>query len=113
MPDSVTPPTDAEVPSTGPADRGATVWRHAERTAYVESPERVVVLDLDHLDRAPYIFEGSAAVVWACLDGDRTESEIVVDLAEAYQTETATVAADVTQFVDHLRGLGLVVADVG
>jgi hypothetical protein len=108
--DSVSPPTGT---STGPAGRDVTVWRHAEHTAYVESPERVAVLDLDHLDLAPYVFEGSAAAIWACLDGDRTESEVISDLAEAYEVEAAVVAVDVRQFVDRLRDLGLVVADGG
>ena len=87
------------------------VWRRAAATAYVETPERVVVLDLDHLDRSPYVFEGSAAQVWACIDGDRTESEIVRDLAEAFQAPAEVVAADVRQFVARLRDLGLIVAD--
>ncbi len=95
----------------------STVWRRATGTAYVESPpgapERVVVLDLDHLDRPPYVFEGSAAQVWACLDGDRTEAEIVADLADAYEVPADVVAGDVRQFVDRLQDLGLVVADDG
>ena len=99
MADSVSPPTG-----------DGTVWRRVEHAAYVDSGERVVVLDLDHLDRPPYVFEGTAASVWGCLDGDRTESEIVEDLAEAYGVEATVVAVDVRQFVDRLRDLGLVVA---
>ena len=93
------------------ASAGSTVWRRASSTAYVESPERVAVLDLDHPDHAPYVFEGSAAQVWACIDGDRTESEIVTDLAEAFEAPVEVVTADVRQFVDGLLGLGLIVAD--
>lgn len=107
----------AKAPGTeGPTGVGPTVWRRAGSTAYVESPsgaaQRVVVLDLDHLDLPPYVFEGSAAQVWACLDGDRTEEEIVADLAEAYEVPAEVVAGDVRQFVDRLRVLGLIVADV-
>jgi len=72
---------------------------------------RVVVLDLDHLDRPPYVFEGTAAQVWACVDGDRTEAEIVGDLAEAFEVSPETVAHDVRRFIDQLRELGLVVSD--
>ena len=93
-----------------PATGDETVWRRVEHAAYVDSGERVVVVDLDHLDLPPYVFEGTAAEIWACLDGDRTESEIIDDLAEAYQVEAAVVAGDVRQFVDRLRELGLVVA---
>jgi Coenzyme PQQ synthesis protein D (PqqD) len=89
---------------------GSTVWRRAASAAYVESPDRVVVLDLDHPDRTPYVFEGSAAQVWACVDGARTVSEIVTDLAEAFEAPVDVVAADVRQFVDRLRDLGLIVA---
>ena len=89
------------------------VWRRASTAAYVESPERVVVLDLDHLDRAPYVFEGSAAQVWACVDGDRSEVEIVADLAEAFEVPVEVVAPDVRQFVDRLADLGLIVAAGG
>jgi hypothetical protein len=87
------------------------IWRRATSTAYVETAERVVVLDLDHLDRTPYVFEGSAAQVWACVDGERTESEIVTDLAEAFEAPVEVVAADVRQFVDRLLDLGLIVSD--
>jgi len=69
------------------------------------------VIDLDHLDRSPYVFEGSAAQVWACIDGDRTEAEIVHDLAEAFDAPVEVVTSDVRHFIEHLRELGLVVAD--
>jgi hypothetical protein len=89
--------------------RDARVWTHAPSTAYVESPERVVVLDLSRLDLPPYVFEGSAAQVWACLDGDRTEAEVVSDLADAFDVATEVVEPDVKVFVDRLVDLGLVV----
>jgi coenzyme PQQ synthesis protein D (PqqD) len=107
----VTPLTGGRVETT------STVWRRATSTAYVESPpgsgERVVVLDLDRLDLPPYVFEGSAAQIWLCLDGDRTEAEVVADLAEAFGAPAEAVAGDVRGFVDRLRDLGLVVADGG
>lgn len=98
--------------ATSPTPVGEDVWRHAEAAAYVESAERVVVVDLDHLDLPPYVFEGSAAQVWLCVDGDRTETEIVTDLAEAYDVPAEVVAPDVRQFVDRLRDLGLIVVGV-
>ena len=94
---------------TSSAEVGQVVWRHADAAAYVESPERVVVVDLDHLELAPYVFEGSAGQIWMCVDGDRTETEIVTDLAEAYDVPAEVVTPDVRQFVDRLRDLGLIV----
>jgi Coenzyme PQQ synthesis protein D (PqqD) len=87
-----------------------TVWRRAPSAAYVETPRRAVVLDLDHLDHPPYVLEGSAAQIWGCVDGDRTEAEIVADLAEAFELPGEQVAADVRDFLDRLVALGLVVA---
>jgi hypothetical protein len=101
--------TAAGAPAAAPGD--ATVWRRSPSAAYVESDDRVVVLDLDHLELQPYVFEGSAAQVWACLDGDRSESEIVHDLAEAYDVPPEVVLGDVRQFIDRLRDLGLIVRD--
>jgi hypothetical protein len=96
---------------TADAERGTTVWRRATGTAYVESPERVVVLDLDHPDLPPYVFEGSAALIWGCVDGNRTEARIVTDVAEDFEAPAEVVELDVRQFVDRLRELGLIVAD--
>jgi hypothetical protein len=92
---------------------GAALWGGAPRPADLGTQGRGGVLDQDHHDPRPHDFEGSAAQVWACLDGDRTEVEIVTDLAEAYEVPAETVAGDVRQFVDRLRELGLVVAGVG
>jgi hypothetical protein len=94
------------------AGEDRTVWRRAPSTAYVESEGRVVVLDLDRLDLPPYVFEGSASQIWACVDGDRTEAELVADLAEAFEVPAEVVAPDVRRFVDRLVDLGLLVADV-
>jgi hypothetical protein len=102
--------TEGEPGPASPAAGGAVIWRHATTAAYVESPARAVVVDLDHLDAPPYVFEGTAAQVWACVDGDRTETEIVTDLAEAYEVAPEVVAPDVRRFVDRLRSLALIVA---
>ena len=90
-----------------------TVWRRVDHAAYVDSGDRVVDLDLDLLDLPPYIFEGSAAQIWACVDGDRSEAEIVADLAAAFEVPAEVVAPDVRDFLDRLRDLGLVVTPEG
>jgi hypothetical protein len=79
--------------------------------ASVESAQRIVVLDLDHPEQSPYVFEGSAAQIWACVDGDRSEAEIVADLADAFEAPAEVVAVDVRQFVDRLGELGLIVRE--
>jgi hypothetical protein len=89
---------------------GDTVWRRSTETAYVESPDRTVVLDLDHLDRAPYVFEATAAQIWSHIDGVCSEREIVTALARVYDAPVEALARDVRAFLDQLEGLGLVLA---
>src|SRR4051794_27443605 len=90
------------------ASRGSTAWRHAATAAHVGSRDRAVVLDLDHLDRPPFVFEGSAAQIWSCLDGERDEAEIVAYLAGAFSAPARQVADDVRGFLARLGELGLV-----
>jgi hypothetical protein len=99
--------------ASGDVPSDVRVWRRSGSAAYVESDERVVVLDLDHLDRQPYVFEGSAAQIWACLDGDRTEAEVVADLAGAFGAPVEQIAPDVRGFVDRLAALGIIVTGGG
>jgi Coenzyme PQQ synthesis protein D (PqqD) len=113
VPESAPPGPEPSAEPSAESAAGSTIWRRATSTAYVESAERVVVVDLDHLDRPPYVFEGSAAQVWARVDGDRTEHEIVTDLAEAFEVPVEVVVADVRQFVDRLADRGLIVTDSG
>jgi hypothetical protein len=93
------------------------VWRRATSAAYVESPpgsaRRVVVLDLDRPELPAYVFEESAARIWASVDGRRSEAQIATDLAVAFEAPVDVVAADVRQFVSRLRELGLVVGQSG
>jgi hypothetical protein len=96
------------VDSVSPTTGDETLWRRVEHAAYVDSGERVVVLDLDHLDLPPYVFEGTAAEIWACLDGDRTEAEVIDDLADAHALPVEAVADDVAGFIRRLQSLGLV-----
>ena len=108
MADSASTGSGADPGPVTPAPVGSTVWRRATSTAYVESPERVVVVDLDHLDLPPYVFEGSAAQVWGCVDGERTEAEIVDELARSHGLRADAVGRDVRDFLDRLDDLGLV-----
>jgi hypothetical protein len=69
---------------------------------------RVVVVDLDHPDLPPYVFEGTAAQIWLGVDGARSETEIVADLEHAYDVPAEVLIPDVRTFLDRLHDLGLV-----
>ena len=60
------------------------VWRRSEDVAHVESPGRVALLHLGHLERPPMILEGSSAVIWDLLDGDRDQAALTQAVAEHF-----------------------------
>lgn len=75
--------------------------------AVASSPQRVTLLDLAHLERPPVVLEGSAAVIWHAIDGERDLPGIVDAVAEEVGVEADVVHDDVVAFVDQLVGLGL------
>ncbi|BDZ62018.1 hypothetical protein Lsed01_00656 [Demequina sediminis] len=70
--------------------------RH-EGLAEVTSETRATVLNLPRLEeqQVPYIFEGTAFEIWTRIDGTRTESAIVDELAEAYEARAEEIAPEV------------------
>lgn len=65
------------------------------------------VLVLDEHQGRTLLLEGTAAVVWRCLDGISTVAEISEDIAEAYQAPVTSVTGDVLALVAQLGALGL------
>jgi hypothetical protein len=92
-------------------DRHVPLQRRTDEVAVVVSEERVAVLDLDHLDRLPLVLEGTAAAIWERLDGTRTETALVQELAELYDAPEADVAGGVTSFLDELARLDLLLTE--
>lgn len=89
-------------------------WRIGDDTAYVLSaPDRVVVFNLATPTEQPEALIGTAASIWQCLLGDDDnprpwtgEPELIADLAEAYATDSATIAPDVRAFLTQLHATG-------
>jgi hypothetical protein len=89
-------------------DDEMTVWRRGAHVAYVDREGRSALLDLDHLDRPPFVFEGSAAEIWQRIDGTREDSAIVAELVELYGEAEGIIAPAVSDFLDDLATRGLV-----
>jgi Coenzyme PQQ synthesis protein D (PqqD) len=86
----------------------ATVWRRSTEVAHVESPGRVAMIDLTHLDRPPVILEGTGAAIWAHLESPVGENELIAALAAEYDADPAEVGPSVLDFLAQLDELGLV-----
>lgn len=67
----------------------------------------IYVLVLNQSTTAPHVLEGPAAATWNCLDGVRTTSEIVHELALAHNVAAETIAPDVAAFLEELTSWGL------
>ena len=83
------------------------VWRQKHAVAQVPSPDRVAMLDLDHLDRPPLILNGSGAVIWQLLDGTRSVGDVTRAVAEHFGVSTDEVTPAVDAFLTELGELGL------
>ena len=86
------------------------VWRVSDDVAFVQNPDggRVAILHLEQ--DVPVILAGTAASVWNKLDGTRTESELIEDLAREYATEASAIGADVMGLLRSLSSSGMITA---
>lgn len=85
-----------------------TVWRRNADVAVVESPGRVVVLDLTTPQTArPFAMEGSAWAIWQALAEPSTTAQIVERVAADFGAPAAEVEPDVVTFLAELESQGL------
>ncbi|NHW47734.1 glycosyltransferase [Paenarthrobacter sp. MSM-2-10-13] len=83
-------------------------WHRAEAVAEVPAlgEERVVVLNVEL--GFPLVLQGSAAAIWELIDGTRTETDILMELASAYSgADEPSVAQQVRNFLAGLAFHGL------
>jgi hypothetical protein len=84
------------------------VWAQSGSLAQVPSEGRVAMIDLDRLADPPMVLEGTAASIWAAIDGHRTVAEVVDVVAGEYSLPPDDIRADVEAFVADLAARGLV-----
>jgi|GEM_PF-1934857 len=113
------PPQDTDAPreahgdSTDPDHVVAPLhdqfWKRAHAVGQVPAPgeERTVILNLER--GSPLVLQGSAAVIWELIDGTRTETGILKELAGIYTgADERLMAAQTRQFLAGLFLQGLV-----
>jgi hypothetical protein len=84
------------------------VWMQSSSLAQVPSEGRVAMIDLDRLADPPMVLEGTAAAIWAAIDGRRTVAEVVDLVAEEYALAADDIRTDVEAFLADLAERGLV-----
>lgn len=84
------------------------VWMQSSSLAQVPSEGRVAMIDLDRLAAPPMVLEGTAAAIWAAIDGRRTVAEVVDLVAEEYALAADDIRTDVEAFLADLAERGLV-----
>ena len=84
------------------------VWLRNPDVAVVESPGRVVVLDLTTPQTAmPFAMEGSACAIWRAMAEPSTTDQIVARVAADFGAPAAEVERDVLTFLGELESRGL------
>ena len=83
------------------------VWLRNPDTAVVESPGRVVVLDLRTPQTARPFAEGPAYAVWQALAEQSTTDRVVERVAADFGIPAADVELDVRAFLAELESRGL------
>lgn len=84
------------------------VWAPAPSLAQVTGEGRVAMIDLERPADPPIVLEGTAAAIWAALDGEHTLARVVEVVAAAYELAADEVHADVVAFVADLAARALV-----
>lgn len=66
----------------------------------------VVLLNLD--DGTFFSLTGTAAAIWALIDGERNRDAMLAELAVGYEAEVETIAPQLDAFVTQLKVAGFV-----
>lgn len=67
--------------------------------------DEVVVMNLESGDF--FSLTGTAAAIWALIDGTRDRAELIADLAAQFACDAADITADVEGFLAELAAAGL------
>lgn len=89
------------------------VWHHSGHVAQVCTKPRARVALL-HLDATqPVVLEGTAAVIWDLIDGQRSEQDIFAELEGTFEDQSGQMQAQVEGFLASLKAQCLIEAARG
>lgn len=87
-------------------------WRHSPDVAWVDSDNRIVLVDLigDQAGK-PLAFDVSASVIWRAIDDGKPVLDIVSAVAAEFAVFPGSIRLDVEDFLILLARQGLIVRD--
>ena len=80
--------------------------KHSQAFSETEIDGEVVVMDLDRGDF--FSLTGTAVAIWRKIDGTRSRSILITELAEEYARPQDEVTVDVDAFLAQLNTAGLI-----
>ena len=80
--------------------------KHSQAFSETEIDGEVVVMDLDRGDF--FSLTGTAVAIWRKIDGTRSRSILIAELAEEYARPEGEVTQDVDAFLAQLKTAGLI-----
>jgi hypothetical protein len=83
-------------------------WRHADEISHVESAERVAIVTLSRLEDPPVVLTGTAASIWAAVDGARDDEAVACEVADRYDVPVEQIRTEVLTFLQHLASCQLI-----
>lgn len=87
----------------------ARLVKQRERFSETVVDGEVVLLNLD--DGTFFSLTGTAAAIWALIDGERNRDSMLAELAASFEAEVETIAPQLDQFITQLQVAGFVTLD--
>jgi len=85
-----------------------TPWRHVEEISHVEGADRVAIVTLARLQDPPVLLTGTAARIWAAVDGARDDEAVASEVAARYDVPVEEIRTEVLSFLQHLAACQLI-----
>lgn len=85
------------------------ITKRPECFAETDVDDEIVLMRLDNGDF--FSLAGSAAVIWRLIDGTRDRRELISAMTAEFDGNAADIASDVDEFIEQLRGMGLLTVD--
>jgi hypothetical protein len=76
-----------------------------DRFTETEVDDEIVIMRLDNGEF--FALSGTAAAIWRLIDGERDRVALIEAIGVQFEADETQIAADVDEFVDRLKGTGL------